>query len=117
MQDISDIFVAVDAMDAGHFAGYFADDCTLRFANADVLVGRAAIERGIAHFFSTIAALRHRVIDMWQLEYTTIFQVEVTYTRLDGHQCTMPAAVIARCGADGLIRDYNIFVDLEPLRS
>jgi hypothetical protein len=54
MSTTTDVFADVDRMDAKAFASYLAEDCVLRFANADEVVGRDAIEPAIAGFFSTI---------------------------------------------------------------
>ena len=106
----------IDAMDARLFASHLAIDGRLRFANAPVVEGRVAIEEAIAGFFTTIKALRHRLVDQSHADGTTIVEVEVTYTRLDGDRITLPAAVIMRReGTEELIQDYRTFIDQGPL--
>lgn len=110
------LFSDIDHMDAGLFASHLAEDATLRFGNAPAIQGRDSIEEAIAGFFSTIGGLRHRVIEEWNAEGTTIVEVEVTYTRLDGGVVTLPAVIILRHAdaAEG-VADYRIFVDQSPL--
>ena len=110
----TDLLADVDRMDAKAFASYLSEDCVLRFANADEVVGRDAIEGAIAGFFTTIKGLSHHVLDQWDVDDTTIVQFETTYTRMDDRQVTVPAVTIYRRGAD-LIDDYRIYVDLSPV--
>jgi hypothetical protein len=68
----------------------------------------------IAGFFGTIKGLRHRILEQWDVGDTTILQAEVTYTRTDDGQMTLPAVVIFRRAGD-LIEDYRIYIDQAPL--
>jgi hypothetical protein len=43
-----------------------------------------------------------------------MIEAEVTYTRLDERQVTVPVVTIYRRG-DALIDDYRIFIDLAPV--
>jgi ketosteroid isomerase-like protein len=110
----TDLFADIDRMDATAFASYFAEDGVLRFANADEVQGRGAIEAVIAGFFGTIKGLKHRILGQWDVAYTTVLQAEITYTRTDDGQVTLPAVVIFRRG-DDLIEDYRIYIDQAPL--
>jgi ketosteroid isomerase-like protein len=111
-----ELFADIDRMDAPAFASYFAEDGLLHFGNADEVRGRGAIEATIAGFFGTIKGLRHRILERWDVGDTTILQAEVTYTRTDDGQVTLPAVVIFR-RADDLIEDYRIYIDQAPLYS
>ncbi len=110
----TDLLADVDRMDAKGFASYMAEDCVLRYANADEVVGRDAIEEAIAGFFGTIKGISHHVVGEWDVDDTTIVQFEATYTRMDDRQVTVPAVTIYRRGSD-LIDDYRIYVDLAPV--
>jgi ketosteroid isomerase-like protein len=111
----TDLLADVDRMDAKAFASYLSEDCVLRFANADEVVGRDAIEAAIAGFFTTIKGISHHIVGQWDVDDTTIVQFESTYTRMDDGQVTVPAVTIYRRGGDGLIDDYRIYVDLGPI--
>jgi ketosteroid isomerase-like protein len=108
------VFADVDRMDAKAFASHLAEDCLLRFGNAEELVGRDAIEESIAGFFTTINGISHQIVDQWDVDDTTIIQLEATYTRKDDSQVTLPAVAVWRRGGD-LIDDYRIYVDLTPV--
>lgn len=111
---VNDLFRDIDRMDAKAFASYLAEDCVLRFGNNDEVVGREAIEQGIAGFYGTIEALEHRILNEWTVDDATVIQFEVTYTRKDGRDVTVPAVTIYRKPGD-LIDDYRIYVDLSPV--
>jgi len=101
-------------MDAKAFASHLTEDCMLRFANADEVVGRDAIEEAIAGFFSTINGLSHHIVEKWDVDDTTVVQLEVTYTRMDDRRVTLPAVTIYRRAGD-LIDEYRIYIDLAPI--
>ena len=104
----------IDSMDAKVFASHLSESCVLRYANHDEVVGRDAIEQAIAAFYATIKAVRHDLVEEWTVEEATILQFEVTYTRLDDREVTLPAVTIYRRGEE-LIDDYRIFIDLTPV--
>jgi ketosteroid isomerase-like protein len=110
----TEVFADVDRMDAKAFASHLAEDCLLRFGNAEELVGRDAIEESIAGFFTTINGISHQIVDQWDVDDTTIIRLEATYTRKDDSQVTLPAVAVWRRGGD-LIDDYRIYVDLTPV--
>ena len=111
----TDLLADVDRMDAKAFASYLSEDCVLRFANADEVVGRDTIEGAIAGFFDTIKGIGHHIVGQWDVDDTTIVQFEATYTRMDDRQVTVPAVTVYRRGRDDLIDDYRIYVDLAPV--
>ena len=110
----SDLFADVDLMDAKAFVSYLAEDCVLRFGNADELYGRDAVEEAIDGLFGTIKGLSHRILQEWDVGDTSIVQVETTYTRMDGGRVTLPAVVVGRRGGE-LFDEYRIYTDLAPI--
>jgi ketosteroid isomerase-like protein len=114
MSPTTDVFADVDRMDAKAFASHLAEDCVLRFGNADEVVGRSTIEEAIAGFFTTINGISHQIVDQWDVDSTTIIQLEATYTRKDDRKVTVPAVAVWRRGGE-LIDDYRIYVDQAPV--
>jgi ketosteroid isomerase-like protein len=90
----AEVLADVDRMDAKAFASHLAEDCLLRFGNADEVAGRDAIDEAIAGFFTTIKGLSHHIVEQWDVDGTTIVQIEATYTRLDDRRVTLPAVAI-----------------------
>jgi ketosteroid isomerase-like protein len=111
----AEVFADVDRMDAKAFASHLATDCLLRFGNADEVVGRDAIEKAIAGFFTTIKGLSHHIVEQWDVDDATIVQIDATYTRKDDREVTLPAVAIWRRHGGELIGEYRIYVDLAPV--
>ena len=109
------VLARVDSRDATELVKLFAQDATMTFGNAEPMVGRDAIEAGIASFFSSIAGLRHRILNEWSLGTDTIAETAVTYRLHDGKQVMVPAVTIWRARGDGMITDYRVFIDLAPV--
>lgn len=53
----------------------------------------------------------------WQVGATTIAETEVTYSRVDGKEVSLPAVSIWSTREDGLIVDYRVFVDIAPVHA
>lgn len=100
MSTTTEVFADVDRMDAKAFASHLAEDCLLRFGNADEVVGRDAIEEAIAGFFTTIKGISHHIVEEWDVDDATISQLEATYTRRDDRKVTLPAVAIWRRGGE-----------------
>ena len=107
---VTNLFQALDTFDADTFASFLTDDAVFVFANAESVRGNLAIRAAVAHFFTTIRAIRHDLREIWALPETVICQGTVTYTRHNGSQLRVPFANIFRM-QNGLIRDYLIYVD------
>ena len=110
----TDLFADIDRMDTHAFASHLSEDCRLRFGNAEPVAGRSAIEAAITGFFAMIKGLSHDIVNQWDVGDTTVIESEVTYTRLDERQVTVPVVTIYRRGEE-LIDDYRIFIDLAPV--
>jgi ketosteroid isomerase-like protein len=112
---VREVFQRVDAFVPAFFAELFAPDGTLVFGNGDPMVGPAAIESGVAGFFGTIKGLRHRIVDEWHQQGSSVVELETTYDRLDGKQVTIPVVSIFHRRDNGLIDRYRVYFDLAPV--
>jgi hypothetical protein len=110
-----EVFRRVDRFNPADFAGLFAQDGRLVFANGDPMIGPAAVDAGVSAFFTTIKGLRHEIVNEWHSHGATVLELSVTYDRLDGKQVTIPVVTIYRRREDGLIDDYRVFFDLAPV--
>lgn len=111
---LKDLFRSIDARDARKFVSFLTPDATFRFGNAPAVTGHAEIEQAVAGFFASLKALSHRLIATWEQGESLALQGEVTYTRHDGSQITLPFANVFRL-RNGLIREYLIYADVAPL--
>ena len=78
------VFELVDTMDVHGFGELLAEDARAFFGNAEPMIGRDGIAAGLSEFYTTIAALRHDVVNTWTSGAHTIVYANVTYRRLDG---------------------------------
>ncbi len=108
------LFEAIDAKDAEAFVSFLTDDAVFRFGNAAPACGKAAVREAVAAFFAGIAGLRHTLRESWAHPDAVVLHGEVTYTRHDRSQLTVPFAnVFQMKGA--LVREYLVFADVSQL--
>lgn len=113
-RDVARIFRDIDTFDPDKFVAHLTKDVVFRFANSPELTGRPAVRQGVADFFTTIAGLSHRLLHTWEMGDTVIVQTEVTYTRTNGKQVTLPNAdILTFRGVKA--RDWRIYIDLTPV--
>lgn len=108
------IFAAIDRKDTTAFVGFLTDDAVFRFGSAPAVRGRDAIRAAVDGFFSTIEALEHEITSTLVRGTTQVCEGEVTYTRADGSQVTLPFADIFEYDGN-LIAEYKIYMDINPL--
>ncbi len=110
------LFRKIDEMDVEGFLSFLTPDAHFRLGNAPVVHGKKAIGEAVQRFFSTIKKSDHRLLDTWAERDAMICQGEVTYTRKDNSQVTLPFVNIFRM-VDARIDQYLIYVDIAPLYS
>lgn len=115
MTTAQEVFAQVDRLDPEGVIAFFADDATMVFGNQEPLLGRDAILAGNATFLTAIKGLRHRIQREWTVGDTSIVLTDVTYTRRDDKEVTIPAVSIWRIGEAGLITDYRVYFDPSPV--
>ena len=108
------LFASIDAMDTESFLGFIAEDCTFRFGSSPPVTGRDGIGASVNDFFSMFAALRHDLARIVADDRTVVCEGEVTYTRHDGSQITLPFCNVFEANA-GLISLYRIYIDIAPV--
>ena len=108
------LFEDIDSMVPERFTAHLADDVRMRFGNADPVSGRAAVHDVWAGFCTSVAGVRHDVVEQWDEGPATIVEADVTYTRLDGSTVTVPVVTIYRSRGER-IDDYRVFIDLAPV--
>lgn len=107
-------FQTIDQMDVEGFVGFLTDDAMFRYGSADPVRGKDNIRSAVAGFFGSIKGLRHQLFDVWEINDAVICQGEVTYTRKDDKQVTLPFVDLFRMD-DGRVREYLIYIDPGPL--
>jgi hypothetical protein len=102
-------------MKPDRFAQHLREDATMRFGNAFPIHGRDACRQTWARICATVDEVAHDVVAQWDVNGATIAETNVTYTRKDGVEVTIPVVTIFRPGGDELIRDDRVFIDLAPV--
>jgi ketosteroid isomerase-like protein len=115
MSSRDQMFADIDRMDAGAWASCLAPDAVMRFGNAEPVHGREACRDALAGFYDQIHGLAHDRVAQWEQGEATIVEANVTYTRSDDRQVTVPVVTIYRTNDDDLIADYRVFIDLAPV--
>lgn len=111
---LDDLFAAVDAKDTERFLGFLTAEASFRFGSAPAAQGREAIRAAVGGFFGTIAGCRHVLARTVAEEGVIICEGDVTYTRHDATEITLPFANVFELEG-GLISDYKIYADAGPL--
>ena len=108
------LFASIDTMDTESFLGFIHADATFRFGSSPAVTGRAAIKVAVEDFFASFAALKHDLQRVIADGNAVACEGEVTYTRHDGSDITLPFANVFETD-DGLISLYRVYIDIGPL--
>ena len=112
---IAKIYAADETMNAKAFVELLAPDAIFQLGGSPALTGREPIQSFVQGLFSSLKALRHRLIHFWIGNGKLVFQGEATFTFPNGQSLALPYVDVILPGSDGLIADYRIFIDLTPL--
>jgi ketosteroid isomerase-like protein len=108
------LFASIDAMDTERFLSFIDEDATFRFGSAAPVKGHVAIRAAVEGFFASFAALKHELQRLIVDDDVVVCEGEVTYTRLDNSEITLPFANIFELSG-ALITEYKIYIDIAPL--
>lgn len=113
---VRNYFKTVDTLDADAIAANFTDDGKFRFGNQPPAEGKQAVRDALAQFFATIQSMHHENTGLWLGEdgNSAVWEVDVTYTRQNGTQITLPCASILRSQNDK-IYDFRMNMDISPI--
>ena len=108
------LFATIDAMDTESFLSFMREDGTFRFGSSPPVTGHTAIRAAVENFFASFAALKHDLQRQIADDNVVVCEGEVTYTRHDGSNITLPFANIFEIDG-GLISLYRVYIDVGPL--
>lgn len=108
------LFLAVDSMAVDRFLEFLTPDAEFTFGNSPGVKGRVAIGEYVRQFFAGIAGIGHELLDIWECDGVLLVRQTVTYTRHDQTRVALPGMNVMRT-RDGLIHDYRIYMDVNPL--
>lgn len=94
---------------------YWAPEGIVRFANEEPLVGREVIRSTFKELVGMWAKETHTVLDLWELpEGLVIFELGVTFLRLDGAEVSVRGATISRVDGERFV-EQRTYVDMAPV--
>ncbi|MDT2007389.1 nuclear transport factor 2 family protein [Rhodococcus opacus] len=102
--------------DIAAFFDYFSDDCVFRMGNNASVIGKSAIQSWVAQYLTSVASMRHQIIEEWSAGNVAALRVEVTYTLQNGESFTLPAVTRTRVD-NNKVTEYLIFMDPSPVAS
>ena len=111
---LTELFIAIDNKDADSFARSLSADAVFCFGNADRVKGREVIRDAVDSFFASIKGLIHDLKNTWAHQDYVVCNGEVTYTRHDNSQITLPFADVFAMNGEK-IQEYLIYMDVGPL--
>jgi hypothetical protein len=110
----SDMYANVDAMRLDEFVAGLTPDVEVVVGNNPPMKGRQAVKEGIGHFWSTIAGLKHRFVNVVEGQGMTFLEAKVDYRRKDGREITVPAVTVLERNGD-LVKSLRIYLDVAPV--
>lgn len=112
-QLVRELCAAADAGDGARFAAFFTEDATFRFANHDVLVGRAAVAASTEATVSALWPVRHVVEQVAEVGDQLFCRFTIVVTPPDAAELALPCVTVVQLH-DGLIADYRVHMDIAP---
>jgi len=111
---LDDLFAKIDAKDTERFLEFLTDGASFRFGSAPPVRGQEAIHAAVDGFFASIAGSKHKLTRIIDDAGILVCEGEVTYTRHDATEVTLPFASFLELEGD-LISNYKIYADAGPL--
>jgi ketosteroid isomerase-like protein len=109
------ILAALDGRDVDALCRQVTDDVRLQLGNTEVTTDKSAFEATSRTFLNSIAAIRHELLDLWEVEGGTVIAVmTVHYERLDGQKLSLPCCNLFGTRA-GRVHDYRVYMDINPV--
>ena len=112
---LHNLFEAIDNKDVDGFVAFLTADASFRFGSAPAAQGTDAIREAVDGFFGTIKGLSHTVTRSVAEDGVLICEGDVTYTRTDDSEITLPFVDVFEMSSEGLIAQYKIYMDIAPL--
>ena len=113
-ESFHDLFASIDAQNTPKFLSFLAPNVRFQFGNWPAVVGLEATGASVDQFFGSIQALSHKLLNVWVTDEHAVARGEVTYTRKDSSQVTLPFTNVYLIEG-GKINDYQIHMDINPL--
>ena len=104
----------VDHMRLDEWLARHTDDVVVRFGNNPPARGKEEVGDNIGGFWSMIGGLKHTILRSYEVDGTTILEVDVDYTRKDGNHVVVPCTSFLHREGD-LVDELRVYIDLAPV--
>ncbi len=113
-EDILKLFKSIDDADVKTFLSFLDANANFKFANLPVVSGQKNIGEFLDGFFKSIKSLKHKNLEIYELEGIRFVNGNVTYTRHDGSNLSVDYSNTFKLKGSKIL-DYLIFVDNSEL--
>ena len=107
--------VAMDNADLPALLAFFHEDCALQINNHLPMHGHTAIGAAFERYWEAINTIEHELLNIYGNDERFCVEMLCHYTRKDGTQVTLPAAVFMDRSADGRIAWARSYIDATPV--
>jgi ketosteroid isomerase-like protein len=111
------LFEATDRGDVGTVSSYLHDDVVVVLGNLEPIHGGAAYSALYHQVTSSLGGIRHELHDVWRADddgARWIVRMTVHYTRTDGDTVSLPCCNVFQF-TDGLVSEYQVYMDMTPV--
>jgi ketosteroid isomerase-like protein len=114
-ETVRQLLVAVDSGDVDAICEHLTDDVSFQFGNGEAIVGKPGFKAASHAVFDTVAASRHDILHLWEVEEGTVIAVmNVHYDRVDGRKLRLPCCNLFRVRYSRIC-EYRVFMDATPV--
>ena len=110
-----DYLSAMDRKDPDAYGAFLADGCVLQMNNQPPVVGKAAVQEGLAAYWRSFGAIEHDLDNIYGDDRRFALEALNHYTRLDGGAVTLRALAFTDRDEAGLVTSVRLYTDTGPL--
>lgn len=110
------VIQSAETLNSAHFISTLTDDASFRFGSGQIIEGKENIKKSVDLFFNKLSGLEHRVLAVGETPEVLFYEGEITYRLKSGQTLTLPYCNVLHL-KDGLVHDFRIYVDRNPMNS
>jgi hypothetical protein len=111
---IREYYDDVDNMRLDEWIARHSPDVVVKFGNNPPAHGKEEVAGNIGYFWSLIGGLKHNFVNTWEVDGTTILELDVDYLRKDGTTVTVPCTSFLHRAGD-LVDELRVYIDVAPV--
>lgn len=103
------------ALDLGGFLETLHPEVRFRLGSSEPVYGREAVAAVVSRLFSMMTTIEHHTRTLLVDSDTVVLAADARFVPKSGESVSLPYVNLLNVDATGLIRDYQIHIDLAPL--